>query len=176
MVPLEQDEVVIKEVRKHWFLVLSRIILSFVLAILPIIAIVCSMVFLSNNPQATDFAVTLVVLYPLWLILVWISFFFFWTMFYLDVLVVSNKRIIDINQIGLFDREVSTFPLENIQDITIDIPGAIATFLDFGDVKVHTASKQDAFVITAAAKPNSVKQIIQDEHDRVLQTLRSTQV
>ena len=43
--------------------------------------------------------------------------------FYLDVLVVTNDRLIDIEQIGLFARTVSEVDLCNIQDITKDLSG-----------------------------------------------------
>lgn len=132
--------------------------------------------FAYESQSAANGLVILIVLYPLWLLITWVSLFYFWTDYYLDILIISNKRIIDIEQQGMFYREISSFPLENIQDITIDIPGIVATFLDFGNVKLQTASEKSNFIIPNAAHPEIVKQTIQDAHDKALETLRSNTI
>ncbi len=173
MVALEQGEYIVKEVRKHWFFVVIRIVLYGVIGgaplfLYPIIALVLSSVFIIDSATLSLF----LSLYPLWLLMLWVSFFLFWTDYYLDVLVITNQRIIDIEQHGLFNREISEFRLENLQDITTDISGVIATFLDFGDVHVQTASENRKFIINDAAHPEAVKRMIADEHDRVMENLQ----
>ncbi len=175
MVPLEQDEIIIKEVRKHWFFIISEVVFNIAAALFPLFLIV-GIRAMSSADAAIDIVIALVILYPIWLMMVWISFFYFWTDYYLDVLVVTNKRIIDIEQHGLFNRQISSFPLENIQDITTDVAGIVATFLDFGNVTLQTASEKSNFIITNAAHPETVKKVIQEAHDKVLETLRDTRV
>lgn len=173
MVPLEQGEYIVKEVRRHWFFAIARAIVYVFVAILPLLGYPIASVFLPTLFTISGGSVSVfLAVYPLWLLLLWVSFFLFWTDYYLDVLVLTNERIMDIDQRGLFNREISEFRLENIQDLTIDISGFIATFLDFGDVHVQTAGKNQDFVIDDAAHPGEVKEAIADEHDRVMENLK----
>lgn len=176
MVPLEQGEYVIREVRRHWFFVAIQILFSTFCALLPVVCFI-GVSFIPNNLDASAvLKAYIVVLSPLWWLFIWVYFFYFWTEYYLSALVVTNKRILDIDQKALFYREISTFPLENIQDITIDINGVIATLLHFGDIDVQTAGENKGFRIDNAANPEQVKQIISDAHDQALEKLRATSV
>lgn len=173
MVSLEQGEYIVKEVRKHWFFVALRIVFYGILGIapallFPFLLYALSSIFIIDSGTVSLF----LALYPLWLLMLWISFFLFWTDFYLDVLIITNQRIMDIEQHGLFHREISEFRLENLQDITTDISGMVATFFDFGDVHVQTASENRKFIINDAAHPEQVKRLIADEHDRVMENLQ----
>jgi hypothetical protein len=173
MVSLEQGEYIVREVRRHWFFVATRAVLYVILGFAPVIGYPALAVFFpSLFTVTTNSASIFFALYPLWLLLLWISFFLFWTNYYLDVLILTNERIIDIDQRSLFHRQVSEFRLENIQDITTDVPGFIATFLDFGDIHVQTAGEKREFIINDAARPEEVKRLIADEHDRVLEMHR----
>ena len=52
----------------------------------------------------------------------------------------TNDRIVDIEQHGLFSRTISEVDLFRIQDVTVDIHGIIATLLNYGNLTVKTAS------------------------------------
>ncbi len=94
------------------------------------------------------------------LLIGWMVFFIIWTDYYLDVLIVTDKRIIDIEQRGFFKREVSTVRLESIEDITINVSGVVATFLDYGTLKLQTAAENREFIINDIPHPNQVKSTI----------------
>ncbi|MBI5222459.1 MAG: hypothetical protein HY980_03110, partial [Candidatus Magasanikbacteria bacterium] len=60
--------------------------------------------------------------------------------FYLDVWIVTNDRIVDIEQHGLFSRSISELDLYNIQDVTVEITGFFATMFKYGNLYVKTSS------------------------------------
>lgn len=66
-----------------------------------------------------------------------------WSNYYLDLLVLTNKRIMKVQQLGLFHRVVSELELERIQDITSTINGPIHTLFDYGDLEIQTASEEN---------------------------------
>jgi hypothetical protein len=66
--------------------------------------------------------------------------------YYLDVWIVTNERVINIEQKGLFSREVSEKELHKMQDITSDVDGFWATMLNYGDVYIQTAGEKERFV------------------------------
>ena len=95
-----------------------------------------------------------------WTLIVWMLSFMTWTDYYLDVWVLTNKRIIDIEQKGFFRRDVSNFRYEQIQDMTVKVHGLLATFLDYGSLEVQTAGSSAKLDIQGVAKPNELRDVI----------------
>ncbi len=77
-----------------------------------------------------------------WLILLFI-FFEIWLDYWLDAWIITNLRVISINQIGLFRRVYSEFSLSRIQDVSIETNGVLATFLGYGNIRIQTAGEND---------------------------------
>ncbi len=164
-VSLDINERSLLEVRKHWFIFLIEAIGSLLAGLAPIvIALMFIMWFdLSLSPKLFYFGGFF---YMIWLLLVWIYFFLIWTDYYLDVWIITDQKIIDIDQKSLFHREVSTFRLDHIQDVTIKVPGFLPTLLDYGHLHVQTAGEQNEFIIRFAAHPQQVKDVILKEYKR----------
>lgn len=79
-----------------------------------------------------------------------------------NVLVLTNQRVIDINQRGVFDRRVAEAPYEKIQDVRYTIRGFWSTILSFGSVKLHTASHDTDLELTNIRRPLELQQLITD--------------
>jgi hypothetical protein len=168
---LDIDEKVIFEVRKHWIVFVGYGLGLVFVALLPFAFIalfkIFPITFTSVSIPGNVYALGLY-LYSIWLLILWISFFASWTTFYLDVWYVTEKRIIIVDQKKLFDREISNIRFDKVQDVTVDVHGIIPTFLDFGNVKVQTASEDNTeFVITTVRHPEEVRRIIFGQHNEV---------
>ena len=85
--------------------------------------------------------------------------FYFWADYYLDMWIITTERIIDINQLGLFSREISEIPLRHVQDVTIEVHGIIETFLKFGTIKIQTAGERE-FTIDTVPRLYEAKDLI----------------
>ncbi len=169
ILPFEEGEEVLLRVRRHWFVLFGSIFSVVVAVLLPLVAFV----FVKRNLPDLLFSIEggkylLVFLYSIWLIFWWTFLFMRWTDYYLDVWYVTNKRIVDIEQRGVFYREVTTLRLEKVQDITVEIPGIVATLLNFGDIHVQTAGENRSIIIGHAKDPERVKRQISLEMDRVI--------
>jgi membrane protein YdbS with pleckstrin-like domain len=94
---------------------------------------------------------------------------FFYTQFtdyYLDLWVVTNDRIIDIEQFGLFSRTISEVDLFRLQDVTTDVHGVFATFFNYGTVTVTTASENTSIIFRNVPDPNTVRnELIRLSHE-----------
>lgn len=166
---LDPGETIIHEVRRHWFVFLTRTIVIFFAALAPAILYVVLYEFLPANFAALlqSHIPETIFLYSLWLLLAWVFFFVQWTNYYLDVWYVTEKRIIDVDQKGLFHREVSNLRFDKIQDISVEVKGIIPTFLNFGDLRVQTAAEDSAnFFMPQAMRPDDVRKIIFSRHNR----------
>lgn len=170
--PYEHVEYVL---RPHPLTFLPKIIFCIILFLLP-----AGMYFLIGqlSPQ------TLVspALYPvlvlggsIYLLSILLFFFSSFTDYYLDISVVTNDRIIDFEQSGLFDREVSELDLFRIQDVTTEVKGVIGTFFDYGDIFVHTASDNARIIFQKVPHPNDIRnELIRLSHvDREYHNIRA---
>jgi len=162
MIGLEQGEKVLAVVRRHWFLFALDIGLLVILAVVPpiVIALVPNNAFVGMpiSGQADELGLFL---YCLWLLFLWVAIFVRWTDYYLDIWVVTDKRVIDVEQKGLFNREITTASLERIQNVTINVRGLFATLLGFGDVQIETAGAElHQIVIRSSNNPERVKEMI----------------
>ncbi len=99
---------------------------------------------------------------------VWLFLFSAFLDYYLDLWIVTNDRIMNVEQHGLFGRTISELDLSNIQDVTSEIKGIIATVFNYGDVHIQTAAEEKRFVFEQIPNPHVVRQAILDmvEEDR----------
>ncbi|MBI4992885.1 MAG: PH domain-containing protein [Candidatus Magasanikbacteria bacterium] len=88
--------------------------------------------------------------------------------FYLDLWIVTNDRIVDIEQHGLFSRSISELDLYNIQDVTVEVTGFFATMFKYGNLFVKTSSDNSQIIFHDISNPNEVRQALIElaEQDR----------
>ncbi len=173
MPPLEDQEEILYTTRKHWFVFVGQAFFIFVLALLPSLLLFApellpTQLLTTFNDLVHfqgNFNLSVFFLWTLELLVLCIVFFLLWTDYYLDAWIVTNLRVIAIEQRGLFDRNISTFRLDMIQDATVKVPGVLATILRFGTVEVNTAS-EESFVFRGSARPYELKERIMEEHHR----------
>jgi hypothetical protein len=94
------------------------------------------------------------------IIFTWLLFFIIWIDYYFDVWIVTNERIVNIEQNGLFSRGVSELELQNIQDITVEVMGIIPTLLNYGNLYVQTAAEKERFVFHNVPDPYAIKDLV----------------
>lgn len=172
MIKLEFGEEVFYTARKHWFVFMSESLFLIVLAgIPPIVLEVFSLnATFGITPKGAE---VLWFFYSLWLILLWLVIVYLWTDYYLDVWLVTDRRIIDVDQRGLFNREISSFRLDLIQDATIEVPGIFATLIGYGTIHVQTAGVAKVFDMQGVSHPHRLHEAIMEEHNKAREKLRT---
>ncbi len=166
MIKFEEGEEVIKIVRRHYFVILP-FVTTILLGLLAPIVIVLFLVsdFLALDPELVsrirDVVADLKYFgYSLWALFLWTIFFIEWTDYYLDIWVITNKRVIDVEQKGFFHREVTSLSYERIQDITVETRGFIETLFKFGTLHVQTAGSHREIVIKDAYYPEEARSLM----------------
>lgn len=86
-------------------------------------------------------------------------------------LILTNENLIQIKQIGIFNRKVSVLNLKHIEDVTGQVRGVLATALGYGDVVVETAGEQENFIFTPVASPYPIVELINRTHQEFEQSL-----
>ncbi len=161
---LKEGEHILFEVRRHWY-VLARE--SAILILLGLVPLFIMGGFNSLNLPDELFLPVFAICTG-WLAMVWAMFFVIWTNYYLDVWIITDQRIIDIEQFSLFSRDVSEFRLDRVQDLTVEVKGVLPTLLGFGDIHVQTAGMHHQFHINDVENPYAVKDRIVKEHDKAV--------
>ena len=94
------------------------------------------------------------------LILTALGLLIVWTMYYLNVQMVTNERIIDINQKSIIHHETTEFSLGKVQDVTTEINGVLANFFGYGNVFVQTAGTEQNFTFDHVASPHKIAKTV----------------
>lgn len=155
----EEDEVIVLVVREHWFFMFTR-----VLAWLIFVAVL--FLFDKYAPQYIpklfeapylNFVNLGKNIYVMFLVL---GLFMLWTIYYLNVQIVTNKRIVDIWQKGIFSQRISELTLPNIEDVTSEVKGFWATVLGYGNVEIQTAGEKENFIFQSVPEPREIEKMI----------------
>lgn len=156
---LDQGEYIVYEARKHWLILGLELATLAFLAFVPVVVFVAFYNFF--HQVFTDQLILIILFfYTFWLLILWILIFMFWTDYYLDVWIITNKKLIDIEQKGIFSREISTLTLENVQDVTVEIKGFIQTWMNYGDVHVQTGAAEREFIMHGIANPHEMRRVL----------------
>lgn len=160
VVHLNEKEEIIKIFRKHPFIFWVEVIPLVIALLLPFIVF-----FLLPNGLAEWLFQIRAFLWAIaftWVVLVTLSIFIVGANYFLDTWILTNERLIDVEQKGLFHHDLVELALENIQDIRVEIQGIIKSLLHIGDVHIQSAGSAREFVIFNAISPREIKSIISE--------------
>lgn len=151
--------------RRHWVTLVPLIFSLLIVLALPAAAYfgaqILSPTLLEDQVRAVLFALGASAFF----LFTWLFLYQNFIDYYLDMWIVTNDRILNIEQHGLFARTVSELRLHRVQDVTAEIRGFTRTMLDYGDVYIETAGEQQRFHFEQIPHPNAVAKKILDLAD-----------
>ncbi len=131
---LRQNENLVKIVRKHAIFVLPVFFTwPWLVVALILIRYLIHFDFFGYWPPVLAFAVLLVLLVVLYR-------FFIWRM---DALIITNQRVVENEQRGLFSKTVTELLYRDILEISYNKEGMNASLYNYGDIKIRTASENE---------------------------------
>ena len=150
LVHLKDDEKILRIVRNYWLVYLPQIILGFVL-IAAALFLMLPLLHYGWPGVILLFAAVAMGLY-----------YFFRTaiIWYWNVFIITNLRIVDVNQYSLFKRSVAEVTYEKIQDVTYSVDGFLQAVFNFGVVHLETAAKGTALELPDVHDPKDVNHLI----------------
>ncbi len=165
---LKDGEHIVFEVRRHWYVLAKESSVIVLMFLVPLFILGGFDYF--NLSENLFFPI--LALCAGWMALLWTLFFVIFTNYYLDVWIITDQRIVDIEQFNLFSRDVSEFRMDRVQDITVEVRGIIPTLLGFGDLGIQTAGTHPQFRISGIPDPYEVKDRIIKIHDQAMERAR----
>jgi hypothetical protein len=156
----KDDEKIILVLRRHPFIVTTKLLFWGVVALAPVaLYLVLGEVLLPfiSNQYIYPIVVLFISTYYLYL---WLFAFHTFVDYYLDVWLVTNHRIINVEQKGMLNRIISEQQLDRIQDVTSETKGLFSTLLDYGTVHIQTAGEQARFMFKQIPAPARIAQTV----------------
>lgn len=93
-------------------------------------------------------------------------------MWFYNVYIVTNERLIDLDFLGLLNKTINVTQISKLEDINYTQRGLMSSMFNYGDVIAQTASEQrsgdtgdgevSAFTFESVGDPNEVVRIISD--------------
>ncbi|MFH1749891.1 MAG: PH domain-containing protein [bacterium] len=147
-------EKVIYFIHRHWFIFLKLGLLLLFMSILPFILYLIIKI---QIPQVWEyFAGPLTLILGSYLLLVVTFGLIFWMNYYFDIVIITNRRIVEIEQRDLFNRAVFSVEIIHVEDVSVEVNGMFATFFGYGDLEIQTAGASRNFIFHQIPEPNTV--------------------
>lgn len=154
-----EEEEIILVLRRHWLILVGKLIPFILIFIVIMIIFIFSPSLINRSSIQIDDNLFDVVM-SFFCLGTWLGLFIMWIDFYYDVWIVTDQRIISIEQLGLFRREISELEHGKIQDVTTEIHGVIPTLLKFGQVYIQTAGEKARFTFKQVSDPVMIRTVI----------------
>lgn len=165
-----QDEQVHFVLRRHWMAITRHFMLLVVEGIIPLGLFAYFGLVEGYKFAIGDTITVLAILFAsAYYLFIWLFFFYHWIDYYLDIWVVTDQRIVNVAQNGLFSRTISELNIVQVQDVTSSVKGSAATFLNYGDVFIQTAAEKPRFVFEQVPNPRQVAIEIVQLHNKALE-------
>ncbi len=153
-------EHVVHVLRRHPITFVPKVALLIVLALVPL---GLQFVFEGALPELVtenNSRALLILLASFYYLSILVFFYAQFIDYYLDMWIVTNDRIVNVEQRGLFARTVAELDLYKIQDITSDVSGIIASIFDYGHVNIQTAGAELRFNFIDVKTPHKLRKEI----------------
>lgn len=158
-----QDEVTERVIYKHIFSIVPFLFAIIVVALIVVTGFTYLMAhpnLLPNIIAASALSLAMFVVLAILLLLlggvIWI-----WRS---NKIVITDQHIVDIDQVGLFNRKVSTLALSRIQDVSAKVHGPLQTILGYGIIDVQTAGEDRNFRFDYVPNPYELENYILKMH------------
>ena len=161
---MRDGEVVEKVIRRHWMAFLSVAIYSLI-ALIIIIAVYVVVWF---NVWVNLWVVMFSMISILFIFVLWLNS-------ELDLYVITNKRIIWVDQISFLNRKMSECSLKDVQEVNSSTRWLLANILNYGTLTIQTAGTVSNFHMSIVPNPlQTARQVLNIvDHNKKKPTLET---
>lgn len=157
----ESDEHIELLLRRHFVTNIHWLVLSFLGLLAPLF-----IVDINHNLQvflvsSVPFEIRLAyfIIWYLFILGYIIESFLYW---YFNIYIVTNKRLVDFDFSSVLNKSIKESRLDDVQAITTQLQGIIRPLLNFGNVVMETAAKDETIEFVDVPQPELVAQRIEE--------------
>jgi len=160
------NERVLMVIRRHWF---TYIVFWFLALTMSLPLILGLILIPANLSQISDTLLNVMILGgSAYVLLILALLLYGFIDFYLDIYIVTDRRIVDIKQNGFFNRAIAELNLHQVQDVKASVKGFFPTLLHYGEVLIQTAGERENFNFKDVHHPYRISKLIMDLHENAL--------
>jgi uncharacterized membrane protein YdbT with pleckstrin-like domain len=166
-------EEIVYRLRRHPFLFVKDIFLFLLLAIAPLIFYYLFSENFIGFLEKSTVRILLMLIGSIYYLAIWVFFYGQFVDYYLDNWIITNDRLISIEQKGLFMRSIAELDLYRIQDVKSEVKGIFGTIFNYGNLHVQTAGEEkELFILKNIPDPHNIREHLLDlaEEDRKYHT------
>lgn len=158
------EEKIYIAVREHWIMLALKlgiwgIFLIVLIAFYIIAPDSAPVIFTGKMALVTELATQVYIMFLA------LSLFIIIVLYYLNLHIITNIRIVDIDQEGLFHHVISELHIEKIEDVTSQTSGILSNVFGFGTVLIQTAGTTERFEFQNVPYPDKLVKIILDLYE-----------
>ncbi|MFN7160801.1 MAG: hypothetical protein ACK4NC_04310 [Candidatus Gracilibacteria bacterium] len=156
-----QDERVILFFRKHWIVLLKYFFYGLLAVFVFIANVVIVFVTISNANLETAYPIRIYLTISTLLLLIFAAYIFTNLInYYLDIVIITNMRVVEVHKTIFFQNKVSGVDLSNIHDIRAEKEGFISNSLSFGNIILSSHTTNFEKTLTAIPTPHYYADIL----------------
>ena len=163
--PARAEEQVLLVVHKHW----ASFLRDAAVVILPSIAALLILVVFWRLPSTVvGFTIHVLVtfLFPFSVLVVWIMVMTLWTNYYLDMLIVTDRRIFYTSQVNLSNETITEWSIPDVKRINIIMKSFLESYFHFGTISMEMREDGETAMIDGIPNPEYVSAVILKQDDR----------
>lgn len=166
--PGQRDhEEIILIIRKHWITDLKIAFLFFFAGVIPMVAyLALSITYWPDHLQ--NYTIIVAFIFSFYSLFIFLFTYISWLNHELDLIIVTNERIINHDQVDFLHRQISETNLQQIQDIKGSEKGLLGNIFHFGIMEVRTAADVVVFRLKDATDPFENARKILDIRDKFI--------
>lgn len=148
-------------VRKHWIIDVKIGAFFFTLAMVPVIISILAHYFFGEfafNDPILFTTLGILIYLQCMLLVTYVK----WLNEELDLIIVTNERVVSHEQVDLFHRQISETNISQVQDVKGVERGLLGNVFHYGELTVQTAAKDITFNINHVNRPYDSARIILD--------------
>jgi hypothetical protein len=161
----QENEEIRLVIREHWFHLFARLLI-WVLFVVVLFAMDKYIPIYLPGLLADPFGNFYALFRNVYTIFMVLGLFMIWALYYLNVQIITNQRIVEVDQASLFIHRVSELDLSKIEDVTGETKGFFGNMFSYGNVYVQTAGKTERFAFQNIPHPDKVEKLILDLYQR----------
>ncbi len=152
-------------IRKHWIIDIKIFSVFLIIGVMPLILATLLGGVLWETTHGDAFW-TYILAFLVYMLFIGLFIYIRWLNEELDIVIVSNERIVSHNQIDLFHRQISEAMIQEIQDVKGIENGLLGNLFHFGTLEITTSSNQQFFSIKNITRPYECTRALLDVRDQ----------
>ncbi|MDZ4227600.1 MAG: HAMP domain-containing sensor histidine kinase [Patescibacteria group bacterium] len=169
----QYEEKVLLVAHKHWASLLPEITAALVPAL-----VLLFFLFLPAESVGFGMHVILALIIPLGFLVIWIVIMMFWSSYYLNMLVITDRRIFYTEQVTMVNHFTREWDIRDVKHVSVHVENALESFFKYGTLYLESRSDSEVTEMQGIAEPEDVAAVIlkqDDNYGQLQETSRKQQ-